>query len=334
MGAFEATYYDGKTSEPHAVRVSVQPEGGLWIVGLDVDRLVRRDELRISPRLGDAVRSIFLPHDQKLETTDNEAVDQLARLGGGPRRPLLHRLEKSWPMVCAALVGLLVFVGLGVGVGIPFAARLAADRMPPELAHRLGEDTLLVLDKTVFEPSELGEEERASLEVTFARLGAFHPELDLRLELRALGSPNAFALPNGVIVVTDELVELAEHEDELAAVLAHEIGHVHHRHGLRMVLENSSLALLLGVYVGDLGAMGSILAGLPAVFSQAAYSRSHETEADDHALALMERAGVDPDHFANILRRLGEATGGSAGALDYLSSHPPPEERAARAGRR
>lgn len=336
MHAFEATYYDGKTSVPHPVQVWVEPDGGLRLDGHDFELRVARRELRVSPRLGDTVRSIFLPDDQKLETTDNEALDALALLGGASRHLLLHRLEKSWPAVCAAVLGSLLFVGAGVLYGIPLAARVVAAKVPAELAHRLGEDALLVLDKTIFDPSELAAEDRVGLEHAFDRLAALHPELRLRLELRRLGSPNAFALPSGVIVVTDELVELAQGVDELVAVLAHEIGHVHHRHGLRMVLENSSLAILVGAYVADVGAMASMLAGFPMLFSQAAYSRSHETEADDHALELMERVGVEAHHFASIIRRLGEAADGSSGGasagLHYLSSHPPSEERAARAG--
>ena len=69
----------------------------------------------------------------------------------------------------------------------------------------------------------------------------------IRLEVRSapqIGA-NAFALPSGIIVVTDELVALSEDDDELAAVIAHELGHVHHRHIMRTVIQNSAAALLV-----------------------------------------------------------------------------------------
>ena len=71
--------------------------------------------------------------------------------------------------------------------------------------------------------------------------------LPLRLELRAGGAigPNAFALPSGIIMVTDELVRIAEHPEEFESVLAHEAGHMVHRHSLRMLLQGSASTLLM-----------------------------------------------------------------------------------------
>ena len=82
----------------------------------------------------------------------------------------------------------------------------------------------------------------------------------------ALG-PNAFALPAGTIVITDELVQLARHDDELRAVFAHEIGHITGRHAMRMLLQNSATALLAVGLLGDVSAVSSMTAAVPAVGS-------------------------------------------------------------------
>ncbi|AKU91963.1 M48 family metallopeptidase [Vulgatibacter incomptus] len=332
MRIFEAVYYDGETSEPHVVQVHVEDEGAVRLEGDGLDLRFARGAFRVAPRLGSALRSIALPYDQKLETTDNDAADALARLGGERiGSGWLNRIEGSWTVVCAALAGVLLFLWAGAVWGIPFGARQVADRVPNELAHRVGQGTLTFLDKTLFHPSESDASARARVEGSFTRIAAFHPDLPLHLELRKLGSANAFALPDGTLVVTDELLNLAEDDDELTAVLAHEIGHVRQRHGLRMAIESSSVALILGVYLGDVGQISNLLAAVPAIYSQAGYSRAHESEADEFALALMRRAGVAPHHFATILRKLEDAAGAKgASAHSYLSSHPATEERVAR----
>jgi Zn-dependent protease with chaperone function len=113
----------------------------------------------------------------------------------------------------------------------------------------------------------------------------------------------------------------------------HEIGHLYHRHAIRMAIESSAMAVLIGAYVGDATQMTGIFATLPTVYTQAHYSRSHETEADTFALDYLKGHDIPTHHFADILSKL-EQKAGPAGArpkaLDYLSSHPSTAERIAR----
>ena len=95
---------------------------------------------------------------------------------------------------------------------------------------------------------------------------------------------NAFALPGGDVVVTDGLVELATSPEQVAAVVAHELGHVAHRHGLRNMVQASILAALVSYWTGDFSSLAT--AGATAVLS-AAYSRDFEREADDYGADLV-----------------------------------------------
>jgi predicted Zn-dependent protease len=132
-------------------------------------------------------------------------------------------------------------------------------------------------------------------------------------------------------VVTDGLVQLADDDAQILSVLAHEIGHVHHRHSLRMALESSSVAAVVAAYFGDTTQITTLSAALPAVYAQAHYSREHETEADTFALAYLQRAKIPPHHFSDILRKLQQAHGGEhEDPLQYLASHPPTSERVRR----
>src|SRR5690606_8584092 len=92
--------------------------------------------------------------------------------------------------------------------------------------------------------------------------------------------------------------------------------------------ESSSMALLLSLYLGDATQVSAALATLPTLYAQAGYSRAHESEADGFALAFLEDAGIDPGSFATIMEKLDAAAGVELPeAVQYLSSHPPTEDR-------
>ncbi len=331
LGSFRAHYYDGISSKTHDVEVQVEGNQALLIVGEGLARRVNQDEIRISPRLGNTARSIVFIDGAKCETLDNAAVDALAESWGrGRRLSFLHRIESNRrPAVFAVFILAAVIAG-GFRWGVPMLATRVAYWVPKAAVYDLGQGTLEMLDATLFKPSKLSDEVQDRLRVAFGRMAIKYPDLPLSLTFRSAHMPNAFALPNGVVVVTDELVELAEKDDEVMAVLAHEIGHVHHRHAIRMALESSTMALLIGAYLGDATQISSAIAVVPTIYAQSTFSQAHETEADEFALAFLKQAGISPRNFVTILEKLTREIGGKAnekGMLRYLASHPPTEER-------
>src|SRR5664279_6314679 len=106
--------------------------------------------------------------------------------------------------------------------------------------------------------------------------------------------PNALALPGGIIVITDAMVEAFDNDAEFRAVMAHELGHVHGRHAVRLVLQDSGLAVLMTALAGDAVGATVLAVALPSVLLRARYSRQFETEADDYAFATMQRRGESP----------------------------------------
>ncbi len=329
MKPFVATYYDGLTSQGTSVELSLDDQGVLHVQGLPQPVAHALSTVRIDPRLGNTTRSLFFPDGAKCESDDHAALDDLLqRLGKGGFSRLIHALESSWRMALGAAVALLLVMVLAAKWGIPFMARRAANAVPPELAYDLGRSTLQVLDRVMFEPSTLSSERQATLTESFRVMRDKYPELPLHLIFRRGHVPNAFALPDGTVVVTDELVELAENDNEVLAVLAHEIGHVHHRHSLRMALESSTVVLLLSAYLGDVTQLTTLSASLPGVYAQARYSQEHETEADTFALHYLDETGIGRRHFAKILRALQKKYGPERkDVLQYIASHPPTSER-------
>ncbi len=326
------TYYDGQSTRAHAVELEVDEVAGLVrLHGLAAPKSHPLASLKVSPRIGDTVRSITFPDDARAESSDHTELDALAaKAGHGRTLHLVHLIESRWKSALLAAGILLVFIAAGIRWGIPVVAKRLAEALPAELAYDLGKSTLVILDRSVLEPSKLSDVRKAELVGKFQSMTREYPELPLRLHFRKGLGANAFALPDGTVVVTDELVDLAKDDREIMAVLAHEIGHVHFRHSLRVALESSSIAMLVSAYLGDIGQISTLSAALPAAYAQAHYSREHEIEADGFAFDYMTRAGVPHHFFADILEKLEEKNLGGKSKDDgtaYLASHPPTTER-------
>ena len=139
------------------------------------------------------------------------------------------------------------------------------------------------------------------------------------------------------MIFTDQLVTLAERDEELLGVLAHEIGHIERRHGLRQVLQGSALGLLAMTVTGDLSSVSSLVASIPLILTQLGYSRDFEHEADRFAADLLASHGIDAAHLGALLLRLESAmrdcpaaercADPDGGWSSYLSTHPPTAER-------
>lgn len=331
MSTLEAVYYDGKTSDRRSVQIELAAPGQLIIRGLQSELRYLLAEVRIAPRIGNTPRSIYLPGEAKCETSDNDAIDLfLKRYRYAPGSAWLHRLESRLGYVALALVITVISVWGLVEYGVPLLAKHVARVLPPSVDTALGEQGLSMLDQTFFAPSRLGEQRQQALRKLFARTTAGLPGKE-RLQLIFRSSPrigaNAFALPSGTIVITDELVSLARYDDELLAVLAHEIGHVVHRHALRRMLQDSTVVLIIAAVTGDVASITSLAATIPTVLVEAKYSRGFEREADEYALQHLRAHNIAPHYFADILLRMENSRPSRGDIPDYLSTHPATEER-------
>lgn len=153
----------------------------------------------------------------------------------------------------------------------------------------------------------------------------------------AIDSANAFALPGGKVGVNTGLFRVATNQDQLAAVIGHEIGHVIARHSNER-LSHSVLAEagtgLVGAYVGrnaspdQVKQVVALLGAGTQVGVLLPYSRKHESEADQIGQELMAKAGYDPREAARLWENMIRASSGSAAPPRLLSTHPDSNERA------
>lgn len=289
-------------------------------------------DIRISPRLASTPRNLNLPGGGRIEVADSLLLDAWFPHAPSRVEAFADWLERRrYAIVASALLAVVGIVGF-VQFGLPWMAHRLAENVPPTVERASSDQVIKVLERLHIAPSKLPNERQADLQRVFAKLVAGEPRADdMRLILSdapAIG-PNAFALPDGRIYMTDQLVALADSDDEVIAVLAHEAGHHVHRHGMRGAIESSSVFVLAGLLLGD--ASGSSLAvSLPAALLSNGFSRGHEREADEYAFALLKRHGRSPADFARIMGKMMKETGGDVldgGVASYMSTHPSSKER-------
>lgn len=337
----DGTWFDARRSRPQRAVMRFYANGGT-VVELPDRRLVTHPAtgLRVSARIGRIPRRVTFPDGAVFETDDNDGVDEGLRTAGATeRRPQrwIDALESRWQVALWSLaliaVGSLAFVKLG----LPALADFAAFKTPMSVERRMGNEGLRLLDRAMFGPSRLPRTRASQLRERFEEMTQdlyardVERSPDYRLEFRsskALGA-NALALPSGIIVITDDLVALARHDDEIMAVLAHEVGHVERRHGLRSLYRSAGVAALAAAVVSDVSQLAGLTAFLPQLI-EAGYSRDFEREADAYAKTWLRAKRIPERRFDDLLCRMVAEHGGEdeGGITRYLASHPSAKERA------
>lgn len=306
--------------------------------------------LQVSDRLGNVERKITLEDGSIFASQDNDAIDGLFK-DHNKVNGFIHAIESHIGLVAIALLLTVTFAFSFFKWGVPWASTKIAHALPQKTNELIAGETLKFLDKYMFEESELDAEKieqiREHFKSTLIPLDEKNNSINYRLHFREWndgekGIPNALALPSGDIILTDEFVKLSENQDEIDAVLLHEMGHVVRRHTLEMVIETAFVTTAVMMITGDNNGLADMGTGLGSLLVSTNYSRNHETEADLYAFQHMLVAKIDPKAFSSIMQRITssmEDTNESNktddnlnsdtddGWLDYLSSHPSTTER-------
>jgi Zn-dependent protease with chaperone function len=320
----QASYFDGRSTRVRTVNLSLAGED-LIVTGEDVDLRIPFARVQVDERLGRAPRRLRLEDGTFFEVRDLRALDSLLS-SVGHRDGWVDSLQRRLPFVLLALAVCAMCAVAAYRWGLPWAAAAGARHLSPVIGKTLSTQALKVLDGGILLPSTIAEEDQQRLSAAFhaMRLPEGGRPMSALLFRRSpqLGA-NAFTLPDGTIIVLDDLITALGNDQQTLAVLAHELGHAHERHGLQMLLRSSAVGAFLTFYVGDIS---TLLAAAPAAVVEARYSQEFERQADDYAAALLRHNGMSPALLADALTKLAQLQPAlSKGG--YLASHPATDER-------
>ena len=320
----QANYFDGRSTRVHVVSLSTSGED-LIIAGEGVDFRVPFADVKVDERLGLAPRSLRFRDGAFCEVRDLEGLESLLR-STAHRDGRVDRLQRNLRFVVFSCVACVVIAVAAYRWGLPWAAGEGAKHLPPVIGKTLSVQTLKILDGAILTPSKIGEERQQALSAKFHELRLQEggvPDSALLFRRSAQLGANAFTLPDGTIIVLDDLITVIGDDQRILAVLAHELGHVHGRHGLQLLLRSSAVGAFWTFYIGDIS---SLLAAAPAAVVEAKYSQELERQADDYAAALLLHNGLSPGLLADALQKLTESHPGASKA-GFLSTHPSTDER-------
>lgn len=301
--------------------------------------------LKVGNRLGNTERKITLEDGSIFATKENDFIDNTFKkhlVSNG----FIHTLESKMRWVFVALV-ITAFTTFGFFKwGVPWSSTKIAHMLPHETNELIAAHTLEFLDEYIFEKSTISQTKMEEIRQHFtSKLLPLSEdkEINYRLHFRLwsdgnLSIPNALALPSGDIILTDKFVELSKSQDEIDSVLLHEMGHVVHRHTLKMMIESTFITVATMMIVGDSNGLADMGVGLGSLLVSSSYSRGHESEADLYAFEQMLTAKIDPMAFSDIMNRMMSYMEQSSkndksgkepeeDVLDYLSSHPATRKR-------
>ena len=338
MNSGSGIFFDGLTSArrdvvvvlaPSSLRICTQ-DGSLlaeWPYD-QIEGLSAPDNVLRLGRRGSAALERLEILDQAFAAEIDARAALVDRTGQIQRRQRMRVI--GWSVAATASLVLVAWFG------VPAIAARLTPLLPPAAERKLGDAVNMQVrgmldsrkagasfDCGTTPPEAAG---RAALDKMLRRLeAAAGLALPLRANVVRRDEANAVALPGGQVYVFRGLIAKADTADEVAGVIAHEIGHVAHRDGTKAVLQGAGLSFLFGMLLGDFVGGGAVVFAAKTVL-QSSYSREAETEADAYGADLMNRAGGDAHALATMLDKIGGAT---EPGMKILLNHPETKARVA-----
>ena len=326
------TFFDGKSSRRRPVTMALEVE---QVVLFDADGALVRREPTTTLRLAEASEQgpviLRFPDGASCHFPASVELHQVLQDAGVP----LAAETRFFAAITSSARMLFLTVGFLVATAaaafiwlIPLVAEVTVPWLPEDLTRRVGQEVLAALDRAQLKPSKVPKEKQVALERALNDL-IWQNEGKVTLHLRSNGGgPNAWALPGRILLVTDELMDLLKDDMEaMSGIMAHELGHMKHNHGLRLLVQASLLQVLTALIIGD---FSPVLAAAPAYLGYLKYSRVFEAQADQDGYRRLCARGKDPAHTARFFEQMDAKYGELEEMIPaYLNTHGASKRRAA-----
>ena len=339
MITVECEYFDGRSSLPHRVTLTAHERSGeltfravhsgnsddsffgsgspasYWRIS-DVEYELAGDYLEIRIRRGG---------DEFLKIYDKQFKQYfIGMLRHSGRLSLYQRLLNGGPgLIVFFTVLIMGLITAGYFKGIPWVAEKAVDVLPAEYDRYIGD--------TFAETYEMGadvDSVRSRQLNRFAALFDWENTTPLYLVVVQSDQVNAYALPNGRIVIYSGLLDKMEGYEELAGLIGHEVAHINHRHSMKMLTRNLAGALFISVILSDVNGIMTLISENVHTLQTLTYSRKFEREADRSGTLLLIHNRIDPEGMLQLFTRLSEEDPALT-VPEFLSTHPYNRERIA-----
>jgi len=340
--SISARFHDGLISALHAAELRYERDGdsGTLVVldsvsGLPLARWPAQD-LYLVPARRNEIRlgSVHAPDGARIVVSGEDHIGRIRAT-----LPLLaqrQQQERGKQVRLAALSTLALAAVIAVYIlGVPLIAARLVQLIPPGWEEGIGQTVAGQIEATLGGENGLplcdpDPQSLANRAITrFAQAALAETNSPFAADVRVVHSdiPNAFAVPGGRVYFFSALLNAARTPDEFAGVLAHELGHVVHRHGMEQLVSTAGTGLLVGFILGDMTGI-SVAAGLGATIIDARFSREAEHEADRFSVRVAQKFDFEPWALANLIGRVAVITNADR-ALALFNTHPLTDERLA-----
>lgn len=317
------TYYDGKSSVPQNIELNVDSEKAVLFFD-------DKDILPISWNIKDvsftkSANTLTLQHGndpiQTIVVTDVRFTEKLLttrrKMGyNSTYETLLSYGYKVHLVIALAILGL---IGLGYFFLIPWVGEKSVALIPESYDDKLGS---IFFDQSI---------KFSSIDTSKTKaLNLFANELSLnnrkKIKFTVIDSEivNAYALPDGNIVIFTGILDSMQDYDELVGLIGHEVAHINNRHSMKMMCRNLSGYLFVSAILGDVNGVMAIIGDNVNTLRSLSFSREFEHQADSDGLKIVVQNNVNPKGMSNLFKRLDDRT---ALVPEFLSSHPITTER-------
>lgn len=326
--AVSIRFYDGQRAVAHAA-VMYPIDGGVVVQVHEQRYTFLHDQIKVLGGLGQLMPVIELPQEMRVELLQRQ-LPAWVQSKEGHLQQQVWQIERSPTLI---LLSLVMVIGVMFGLarfGMPMFAHYLAFHLPADTLSSVANQTEQQLMEMTGN-SQLSVTRQTQIRQLYERYIESNQGQRLIFREGQMFNANAFALPNGKIVLTDELVALAGNDQALLGVLAHEHGHLVERHSLQQAISGIGVSVMIAWMTGDISDMA---AGLPTALLAMHYSRDFEREADEYAIKQLQAQRVSVLPLAEFLARLEQRSkteqaddGWSDQASAWFQSHPATSER-------
>jgi predicted Zn-dependent protease len=321
----QAFYFDGQTATPYKVDLILDDMGEKLVFTTEAGNTINKSIYDIDYEVYNNEMKIRFKNDEMhLVVADGNFIDEFEGLFQEKVRDSIYKnliklKFRDHILIALAVISLIVALYIFI---TPVIAQKAVYLIPPAFDKQIGD----IFMKKYITTVEI-DTERTELLNEFAGRITWNSRADLNFFVVKSDTINAFALPNGNIIVFTGLLNRIDDYETLFALLGHEVTHVNKRHSIQMMSKNLIGYAFISILTTDISALTAILAENAAMLGDLSYSRDMELEADNGAIILLEENGVNPEGLSRLMKTLQDAAGSSNLRIEFLSTHPETEKR-------